>query len=95
MNSEIKAPVVLKASVLCGAVLLAIEIFKWTLVEWLTPFILPLIELATFGVFLVITVWSLVHFIRQRKRLGMNKAVAPFALNIVVLWFSSFARLQR
>jgi hypothetical protein len=85
VESRAAAVSVLAASIFLGMAILLLNLFRWTLVEWLTPFILPLVDLAVFAVFVGVAVWSLVHFIRQRKRIGPRDAFMPLAVNLWVI----------
>jgi hypothetical protein len=76
---------VLVASAIIGSMLLLLSIFRWTRVEWLTPFIEPLLELVVSAVFLGVTIWALVHFIRRRRSLGTIRSVTPLAIDLLVL----------
>jgi hypothetical protein len=81
---------VMTASVLLGAIILSVEIFRWTLVEWLTPFVEPILELALGCAFLFVSLWSLVHFVRQTKKLGAKRAGTPLLLNTAVVLIALF-----
>jgi hypothetical protein len=50
---------VITASFLLGVIVLAVEIFRWTLVEWLTPLLEPILELALGCAFLSVLLWTL------------------------------------
>jgi hypothetical protein len=73
------------ASVFLGATILAVEIFRWTLVEWLTPLLEPNLELALGCAFLFVFLWSLVHLVRKAKKLGAKRAGIPLLVNSAVL----------
>jgi hypothetical protein len=81
---------VMTASVLLGVFILAVEIFRWTLVEWLTPLVEPILELALGCTFLFVLLWSLIYFVRQAKRLGAKRAGTPLLLNTAVLLVALF-----
>jgi len=81
---------VIAASFLLGTVIVAVEIFRWTLVEWLTPLIEPSLELALGCAFLVVLLWSLVQFVSQAKRLGAKRAGIPLLVNTAVLLVALF-----
>lgn len=68
------------ASCALGSTIL-INLFRWTVVEYLTPFIEPLLEIGI-GIFLLVSlIWSVAHFIARRKH-GSVKALTPLAVNI-------------
>jgi hypothetical protein len=76
---------VLRASILLGAILLAVSIFRWTLVKVLTPFIEPTLESILRVAFVIVLLWALVHFIWQAKKLGAKRAGTPLLVNVSVL----------
>jgi hypothetical protein len=61
--------------------LLIVNLFRWTLVEYLTPFIEPPLEIGIGVFFLVSLGWSVVHLIRERHA-GMTNAFTPLAVNV-------------
>ena len=62
---------------LCSSgVVLFVSIFRWTLVEYLTPFLEPLLEMLAGAFFLVALIWSLVHLMKAWKR-GAVVATLP------------------
>jgi hypothetical protein len=81
---------VITASFLLGVTVLAVEIFRWTLVEWLTPLVEPILELALGCAFLSVLLWSLVHLVWQAKKLGAKRAGTPLLINTVVLLVALF-----
>lgn len=76
---------VLVTSVSIGAVVLAVSVFRWTLVDWLTPLLEPILELSLGCAFLVVSTWAIVYFVRRWKKLGTLRAAAPCLINIGVL----------
>ena len=74
---------------------LFVGLFRWTLVEYLTPFIEPVLELAIGVLLLASLVWSVVHFIRTRKqtpKVGLPP-LAVNALTIAIVTFVPFSLL--
>ncbi len=65
----------LVASCASGLVLF-VSVFRWTLVEYLTPFLEPLFEMVAGAFFLAALIWSLVHLIRTWTR-GPLMAMLP------------------
>jgi len=68
-----------------GTILLAVSIFRWTLVKVLTPFIEPTLESILGVAFVIVLLWALVHFIWQAKKLGAKRAGTPLLVNVSVL----------
>lgn len=64
-----------------SAATILLSLFRWTLVEYLTPFLEPLLEIATGLVFLGSLVWSIAHLIRHRRK-GMSSAILPLVVNV-------------
>ncbi len=65
---------------LCASgVVLFVSVFRWTLVEYLTPFLEPLFEMVVGVFFIVALIWSLVHLIKTWKS-GPVVAVLPLLL---------------
>jgi hypothetical protein len=81
---ETKKEYILQVSILLSACVLSISIFRWTLVDLLTIFLEPLLEMAVGIVFLGVLTWSFYHFLRKRKTRGMRSGV-PLLINACVL----------
>ena len=64
--------------------LLLVNLFRWTSVEYLTPFLEPLLEIGVGVFFLVSLVWSAVHLIRKRRD-GITDAFTPLAVNVATV----------
>lgn len=70
-------------------------IFRWTLVEYVTQFVEPLLETAVAVLFLSSVVWSVIHAVIKR-RFGIMKALAPIGINIatvIIVIFVPFTRI--
>jgi hypothetical protein len=66
----------LTAAVCASCAIILVSMFRWTLVEYLTPFLEPFLEMAI-GVFFVIAlIWSIAHSIRAWKH-GTGAALLP------------------
>jgi hypothetical protein len=50
-----------------SALLLVTSAFEWPLVDWLTPFLFVPLKGIVWLIFLSISVWSLIHLIRNRR----------------------------
>ena len=61
-----------------------ISLFRWTLVEYLTPFIEPYVEMTIGLLFCVSLAWSTVHLIRAWKH-GARSALSPLVTNLVTV----------
>ncbi len=68
---------------------LFVSLFRWTLVEYLTPFIEPILEIAIGVLLLASLVWSVVHFIRARKQ-SPKVALFPLAFNVLTIAIVTF-----
>jgi hypothetical protein len=70
-------------------------LFRWTLVEYLTVFLEPLVEAAAAIFFVVSLIWSTIHLFRQRKK-GPATAAIPLGVNVItalIVVFVPFTRL--
>jgi hypothetical protein len=86
---------VFRTSILLSALLLCVRIFRWTLVDWLTVFLEPFLEMAVGIVFLGVLLWSLVHFVRKRKTLGKRSGF-PLLINasaLLIVLFVPFTEM--
>ncbi len=68
---------------------LFVSLFRWTLVEYLTPFIEPILEIAIGVLLLASLVWSVVHFIRARKQ-SPKVALFPLSVNVLTMAIVTF-----
>lgn len=64
-----------------ASIVLFVSLFRWTLIDILTPFLEPILEAAIGLLFLSSLLWSLVHFLKfLRRRPG--SAVVPLGINV-------------
>ena len=85
----------LRLSFLALAAALLISIFRWTLVEYVTVFLEPLIELGAGLLFLISLLCSAIYAIK-RRRIGLTKVSAPLAVNLLtalIVLFVPFTQL--
>jgi hypothetical protein len=68
--------------------------FRWTLVEYLTVFLEPLVEAVATIFFVVSLIWSAIHLLRQRKKEVMNAAL-PLGVNVVTVLLVVFVPFTR
>jgi hypothetical protein len=61
-----------------------VHVFRWTLVEVLTVFLEPYLEMGLWIALLGSFIWSAIHLIEARKR-GARSMLAPLAVNVVTL----------
>jgi hypothetical protein len=66
----------LTMAVCAFGVVTLLGVFRWTLVEYFTPFLEPLIEVGVGVFFVVALVWSIVHSVRAWKH-GPTAALLP------------------
>jgi hypothetical protein len=96
-NSDKTRQVSMRASALAlvlFAIVILISLFRWTLVEVLSPFIEPILEIAVGLAFAASLIWSAVHFFRTRKQNSAN-ALLPIAVNITTLLIVVFVPFTR
>jgi hypothetical protein len=70
-------------------VVILISLFRWTLIEHLTPFIEPTLEVTIGLILLVSLVCSVVHLIWARKQ-SPGVALSPLLVNVVALLMVAF-----
>jgi hypothetical protein len=97
-----RIPVVLYVAVIASAVLTATFAFQWDLIDWLTPFLMPLVWGVAWLFFGVASVWTIVHCLAnlrvwQRSAVPLTICVASltivFAVPFTALWVQfDFAR---
>ncbi len=82
----------LTSSLVAGALLVALQIFEWNLVDLLTPFVAPLLALPVLGLFILISLGALVEGVtglwrRQPRRLQpLGVCLAAFGIAFGVPW---------
>lgn len=84
-----------KAATCVFVLVILVSLFRWTLVEYLTPLLERYLEMAVGIIFFVSVVWSVVHMIWARKQ-GAMTALLPLLLNvatILVVMFVPFSLL--
>ncbi|MBP9718100.1 hypothetical protein KBD59_02270 [Candidatus Gracilibacteria bacterium] len=77
-------PAVTRFSIGVSAIVLAVSIFRWNLVEIFTPFLEPLLELVVLIVFVIALIWSLIFCLMEFKR-QKKIALLPVLINIATL----------
>lgn len=75
---------VLYFSIIMSGLLILINIFRWKLVEILTVFLEPFLELIIGATFLVVLIWSIIHFTKNVRKLKY-KALLPMVINLIAL----------
>lgn len=79
-----KLSVALKLSLSALAAALFIGFFRWTLIEYLTVFLEPPLEIGVGLLFVVSLIWSVLYVIRKRQ-LGLAMASAPLVINVATV----------
>ncbi|EJW17330.1 hypothetical protein M5X00_32275 [Paenibacillus alvei] len=74
---------ILVLSLLSGLIVILTSVFQWTLVDVLTPFLMPIIWFIVFAVFLITLIVSIIVLIR-------GKLWKPFSIHIIALIFYFF-----
>lgn len=84
-----RIPKVLYFSIVSSVLLMLINIFRWRLIEIITVFLEPLVELFIDLLFLGGVIWSIVYFIRnvRKERFGV---IIPFAISIITILIVCF-----
>jgi hypothetical protein len=84
-ESQPRTNLALPVSIFTGAILLLVRIFQLAFVNMLTVFLEPALELVLRGASLLVLIWSLAHFIRRAKTLGIFRSATPLLINLVVM----------
>ncbi|OMF29413.1 hypothetical protein BK133_17920 [Paenibacillus sp. FSL H8-0548] len=77
-KSEASSLIFLLLPLMSSLLLIFLACFQWTLVDWVTPFLMPLVWLVVFVIFVATMIMSLVIRI-------INKTWKPFAIHIAAL----------
>lgn len=83
-KENIKFPIIFWLSIIVSTVAIVINIFRWSLVEILTPFLEPMLELIIYGFFLIIIIWSFIFGLMKMKSRKI-KALIPCIINIATI----------
>jgi hypothetical protein len=83
-KENIKLPIIFWLSIIASIVATSINIFRWSLIEILTPFLEPMLELAIYGFFLIIIIWSFIFGLMKMKSQKI-KAFIPIIINIAAV----------
>ena len=77
-----------------SVLLLGVRAFEWSLVDLLTPFLFPVLQLGVWLIFLVCWLWALSAAIVNR-RLGYHAAVPliPLILVSIAVWVTPFTNV--
>jgi len=90
MAKEKHFRILLGSSICASLFILLISISRWTLVDVVTPFIEPIIELAFWILAIIVMVWSFVYMLTHIIKTRFN-AVMPFLIVAITLLISIFA----
>ncbi len=81
---RLKFPLIFWLSVIASVIVILVSFFRWKLVDILTPFIEPILELIVFVFFLVAILWSLIFGLLKIKS-QKTRAFVPLSINLVTL----------
>lgn len=88
-------PNLFRLSIIASIATIGINIFRWPLTDILTPFLEPILELAIYGFFLIIIIWSFIFGLIQMKNQKI-KAFIPIIINIatvIIIYIVPFSTL--
>ena len=86
---------IMELSVIGSVAIILLNIFRWSLVDVLTPFLEPFVEIIVGGFFLILLIRSIVTAISRFKKEG-KKALVPLIINaatLLIVFFVPFTRL--
>ena len=75
---------VLYFSIFISSLLVVINIFRWKLIEILTVFLEPFLELIISVIFLAVLVWSIIYLGKNVRKLKY-RALLPMGINLITL----------
>jgi hypothetical protein len=78
---------VLWSSIFISGTLVSIGFFRWTLIDWLTGFLEPFLEMVVGIAFLCVFVWSLRYFVSEHKTFGLRAGSALLINTTALLVF--------
>ncbi len=85
----------LKFSKATAAIVLFVAIFQWVIIDWITPFLFPLLELSLLCLFLASVISSLVKAIKDYRHQKFYSTF-PLLINLItaaVIWFAPFTNM--
>jgi hypothetical protein len=88
-------PIALYFSIVSSVLLILINTFRWDLIEILTVFLEPFLELFIILMFLVSMISSVVYFIRHMRK-ERFRSIIPFTISIItilIVWFVPFTNI--
>jgi hypothetical protein len=80
---------------LTAAIFVSVAMFQWIIIDWITPFLFPLLEKSLLCLFLVSVISSLFKLIKDYKREKVHSTF-PLWINLItaaVIWFVPFTNL--
>ena len=85
----------LSITLLLSVVILIINIFRWSLVEILTPFLEPILELFVYGCFIIFMLISLLYLLFTKSRRNRKRNAIPLGIMILVFGIVVFVPFTR
>ncbi len=74
------------ASAIIGLAWILVSLFRWTLVDWLTPFLEPLLEMALGTLLLGLVLVSVIQLaLALRKQTNIRKSLFALGINLLAL----------
>jgi hypothetical protein len=89
MGKENNFGVLLWCSIITSVLLLSISLFRWTLVDILTPFLQPLLELVVWGSAILVLICALIYMVMNIKRIKLLAAI-PMLISLSVVLIAFF-----
>ncbi|HJT71702.1 MAG TPA: hypothetical protein VJ731_15995 [Terriglobales bacterium] len=87
-NSRVTSPALIISAIASGLVIL-VSLFRWTIVEYLTPFLEPFLEMAIAGFLVIALIWSIVHCLKAWGR-GLAFAFLPLIVCLLTAAIAIF-----
>jgi hypothetical protein len=94
MGKKIQFKILLWCSIISSPLLMCVSLFRWTLVDILTPFLQPLLELVVWGSAIVILIWAIISMVFTIRRAKLL-AVIPMLISLTGLILAIFVPFTR
>lgn len=89
MGKNIQFKVLLCSSIISSALLMGISLLRWTLVDIITPFLQPLLELVVWGSAIIILIWASLYMVVNIRR-AKFLVIIPMLISLITLILAVF-----
>lgn len=89
MGKKVHFIAVFWCTIISSVLLLGVSLFRWTLIDTLTPFLEPLLELVIWGSAIIVLIWSLIYMVITIRKSKFIAAI-PFFISLGILMIAFF-----